>query len=94
MIKYAIAFGIGFCGGFIIGQADAQTTQPAEYTLKLTAPEVDLIGRGLGTQPFSEVAPLIQKLRSQVVEQQQPKPEPKPTVDPEKPVTVPDPAKP
>lgn len=54
---------------------------PQEFTIKLTGPELDVIGKGLGTQPFNDVAPLLQKLREQV-QAQQPKPEPKPNEAP------------
>jgi hypothetical protein len=54
----------------LIGSASAQ--QPAEYMLRVTPTELDLISEGLGTQPFTKVVPLINKLRSQVVEQQTP----------------------
>ena len=49
------------------GPAYAQTP---EFTIKLTGPELDIIGKGLGTQPFNEAAPLLQKLREQVTAQQ------------------------
>jgi hypothetical protein len=54
--------------------ANAQQT---EYTVKLTAQELDLIGEGLGTQPFKVVAPLLQKMREQIAAQQQVKEEKK-----------------
>jgi len=44
--------------------------QQIEYTVKLTGQELDLIGEGLGTQPFKVVAPLLQKMREQIAEQQ------------------------
>jgi hypothetical protein len=44
-----------------------------DFTIKLTGPELDIVGKGLGTQPFNDVAPLLQKLREQV-QAQQPKP--------------------
>lgn len=47
---------------------------PQEYTVKLTAPEVDIVGKALGSLPYQEVALLIQKLREQIVAQQQNKP--------------------
>ena len=50
--------------------AQQQPQQATEYTFKVTSAEIDIIGKALGTQPFNEVATLIQKLRSQVVEQQ------------------------
>lgn len=49
-------------------------TPPQEYTIKLTAPEVDIVGKALGLLPYSEVALLIQKLREQIVAQQQSNP--------------------
>lgn len=48
-----------------------------EINLKVTNPELGLIGKGLGTLPFNDVAPLMQKLQTQVIEQQK-KDEPKP----------------
>jgi len=56
------------------GTAYAQ--QPSEFTIKLTGPELDTIGKGLGTQPFNDVAPLLQKLREQVAAQQPKQQEP------------------
>lgn len=44
-----------------------------EYNIKLNSVELDLIGEGLGTQPYKQAAPLINKLRQQVIEQQQQK---------------------
>lgn len=55
--------------------AFAQAPQvPAEYSVKLTAPEVDIVGKALGAMPYQDVALLIQKLREQIVAQQQAKP--------------------
>ncbi len=45
--------------------------QPQEYTIKLTTAEVDIVGRSLGKLPYEDVALLIQKLREQIVSQQQ-----------------------
>lgn len=54
--------------------AQAQTpVPPSEYSIKLTAPEVDIVGKALGAMPYSEVALIIQKLRQQIVDQQSPK---------------------
>ncbi len=50
--------------------AFAQTPQPQEYTIRLTAQEVDIVGRALGKLPYEDVALIIQKLRQQIVEQQ------------------------
>lgn len=57
--------------------------QPTELTFKVTPAEIDVIAKGLETQPFKDVAPLLQKLRQQFTEQQA-KPEVKPA-EPEKP---------
>lgn len=58
--------------------ACAQQQQPSqEYTIKLTAQDLDVIGAALGEQPFNKAAPLINKLRQQVMEQQQAKEAPK-----------------
>ena len=54
--------------------SSAAIAQPAEYQLKVTPPELDTISEGLQTQPFGKVAPLMNKLRAQVIEQQ-PKPD-------------------
>lgn len=50
----------------------AQTpTQPKqEYHINVTGDELDLIGEGLGTQPFNKVLPLLNKLKQQVADQQ------------------------
>lgn len=54
-----------------VAQQSQPQPQPAiEFTFKITGPEVDLIGKALGSQPFEVVAPLIQKLRQQIMEQQ------------------------
>lgn len=51
----------------------SQSQSQQEYNLKVTGVELDLIGRALGLMPYNDVASLVQKLRQQVVEQQQPK---------------------
>ena len=51
--------------------AQQQQLPTQEYTIKLTAQQLDVIGAGLGDQPFNKAAPLINKLRQQVIEQQQ-----------------------
>lgn len=45
---------------------------PNEYVLKVKPADVDKIGKGLGKIPFEEVAELMQSLREQIVQQQQP----------------------
>ncbi len=61
--------------------AQQQMQVPSEYNLKIVPADVDTIGKALGKMPFDEVAPLIQKLREQISQQQQalnaPKPEQK-----------------
>lgn len=57
----------------------AQQQQQPEFNIKLTGIELDLIGEGLGTQPFNKAAPLIAKLREQVIQQQKPVELPKAT---------------
>jgi hypothetical protein len=63
--------------------------QPATYNLVVSPAELDVISKGLGTQPFNDVLPLINKLRQQVMEQQ---PKPAAKVE-EKPVDKPAEAK-
>lgn len=57
-------------------QAQAPQAPQVEFLLKVTAGELDVIGKALGKLPFEDVAQLLQKLRQQVVEQQKPKIEP------------------
>jgi hypothetical protein len=61
----------------------AQQPLPDKYNITLTPQELDLIGNGLGSMPFKDAAPLINKLREQVMAQQ-PKPVEKPPVEPTK----------
>lgn len=57
--------------------------QITEYTLKITPAEVETVGKALGKLPFEDVAKLIQKLQTQIVEQQVPRKEDvKPTEQP------------
>jgi len=60
----------------------AQQQIPSEYDLKVTPDEINVISEGLLTQPYGKVYALMAKLRSQVIEQQQPKPLPKPAETP------------
>lgn len=48
----------------------AQSVTPTEYTLKVKAPDLDKIGKGLQKLPFEEVAGLLQDLQRQIVLQQ------------------------
>lgn len=51
------------------GCAHAQSL-PTEYIIKLSPTELDSVGKGLGFMPFNEAAPLINKIREQVLAQQ------------------------
>lgn len=61
------------------------------YNLRVTNDEINVIGKSLGKLPFDEVAPIIQKLRTQIAEQQMPKadavpvPKPRPSEAPQAP---------
>jgi hypothetical protein len=54
----------------IIAMLLSTSAMAEDFTIKLTGPELDIIGKGLGTQPFNDAAPLLQKLREQVTAQQ------------------------
>ena len=66
MIKYVLAFVLVSS----VAYAEPAVQQPSEYVLKVSPAEVDLISEGLQTQPFGKVLPLMNKLRSQILEQQ------------------------
>ena len=78
MKKILILSVIGFCFGFFV----VWTATAEEYSIKVTPADVDLISDGLQTQPFGKVFPLMNKLRSQIIEQQQAAQ--KPAVEPPK----------
>ena len=48
----------------------ASPAMAQDVTLKVNNAELGLIGKGLGFLPFNDVAPLMNKLQGQVVEQQ------------------------
>lgn len=73
MKKLLIIGGCCFLPTALYAQTPVQP-QPAEYTIKLTTAEIDIVGKALGTQPYQDVALIIQKLRQQIVEQQSAKP--------------------
>lgn len=80
LVSVAVLLGSVFGAKVSVAQ---QPQLPTEYNIKLLPAEIDLLGKALGTQPFNDVAPLVQKLRQQIVEQQQvvqpaPVPTPKP----------------
>lgn len=70
--------------GLSASSSYAQQPQPSEYLLKVTPADVDLISEGLQTQPFGKVVPLINKLRTQIMEQQPKTPEAPKVVEPPK----------
>ena len=76
-MKYFLGLiGFALVGALIGGAfAIAQQQQQPEYTFKLNEAEINIISEGLGTQPFAKVAPLMQKMQRQFIEQQ-PKPKP------------------
>lgn len=45
---------------------------PKEYALKLTEHEVVVIANALAGQPYAQVAPLMQKLQTQISGQEEP----------------------
>ena len=68
-----------------LGAQPIQPQQPSELTFKVTPAEVDVIAKGLESQPYKDVVPLLQKLREQFVAQQkanEPVPVPKPAPEP------------
>lgn len=53
---------------FLPVPANAET--PVEVNIKLTSQELDLIGTALGSQPYNQAFPLMNKLRQQWIDQQ------------------------
>lgn len=72
MIKCLIVACVAFAPVMAMAQQPPTPVPPplAEYTLKVTAPELDIISDGLQSQPFGKVSPLIAKLRQQIIDQQ------------------------
>lgn len=73
--------------------------QQREYTLKVTDEDLNLLAAGLQTQPYGRVAPLINKLQAQIIEQQRtasaaPPPPVAPTARPPAPGQAPTPTPP
>lgn len=54
------------------------------YNVTVTAQELDAIGNALGKAPFEVAAPIIQKLREQVIAQSKPVTDAKTVDNPEK----------
>jgi hypothetical protein len=59
----------GFVAAFAVPLA---AQQPQELTFKVTPAELDVLAKGLESQPYKDVVPLLQKLREQFAAQQQP----------------------
>lgn len=55
-------------------QPAPQPSAPTEFTLTVTKEDLAVIGDALVERPFKVVNPVLQKLNSQLVQQQQPKP--------------------
>lgn len=69
---------IGLLGALIAQEAVAQTAPPTvNFTITVTAQELDTIGNALGAMPFKDAAPIIGKLREQVMAQTKPPEAPK-----------------
>lgn len=66
--RLAISFLTGLT---LLTAANAQ--EPQSFTLTVTPADLQIIGKGLGTQPYEITAPLMAKLQAQVIEQQKPK---------------------
>jgi hypothetical protein len=62
----------GFVLTFAIPTLSQQLPQQQlpDYAFKVTPAEAEIIGKALSKLPYEEVAPLLQKLRTQVLEQQ------------------------
>ena len=63
---------ISFLAGLAMLSA-AHAQEPQSFTLTVSPAELQVIGKGLGTQPYESTAPLMAKLQAQVIEQQKPK---------------------
>lgn len=53
--------------------ADRVNAQDVSVTLTVNQADLALVSKGLGGLPFAEVAPLMNKLQAQVIEQQKAK---------------------
>lgn len=62
-------------GTFLFPVAAMAQTPPQQFTLTVTAPEIQIIGTALAQRPFGEVNELVAKLNAQIKEQSQPAPE-------------------
>lgn len=93
MRKWLLAVAILLNHGLIEARA-----QDVSVTLTVNQADLALVSKGLGGLPFAEVAPLMNKLQGQVIEQQKAKaapngPSPMPPAPPPIPVTPSEPPK-
>lgn len=51
----------------------AAAQAPKEYTVKLSAQDLQIVGAALGARPFTEVRDLFTRLEQQIAEQNKPK---------------------
>lgn len=84
---------------FVVNAAYAQQqpspTAPSQtFNLSVSLEDINLIGEALSDKPFGKVAPLINKLQGQIIQQQQQAQIQKPQVAPIAPVTSAAPATP
>ena len=74
-----IVYGLAFAFFIMVVVPVAALAQ--EVNIKLTMPELQIVGKALEKMPYAEVAPLFTKLQQQIAQQQAP-----PPIVPEKPV--------
>lgn len=60
---------VALSGAGITAALGQTPTPTVNFTITVTAQELDTIGNGLGAMPFKDAAPLINKLREQVIAQ-------------------------
>lgn len=78
---YKVVVALACCLAF----SGAALAQEKELDFKMTNTEINLVGKALGKMPFDEVAPLVNKLRTQYMSAANPpKPEEKKQEEPKK----------
>lgn len=71
MKRYLLAFALILSHGLIADRAQAQDA-PKEFTVTVTAPELNKVAQALRKQPYEDVAELLSKLQQQAIRQQTP----------------------
>lgn len=71
MKRYLLALALLLNHGLVEARA-----QDVSVTLTVNHADLALVSKGLGALPFAEVAPLMNKLQTQVIEQQKAKASP------------------